>query len=90
MSLFRKNYLPNMNIYQHCTTKKWFADREEGIIKWSFIQRQDDSFDLSGLSDATQFETLDDLVIALYEYACKTHLADIKSQLTYGNVKVKL
>ncbi len=90
MSLFRKNYLPKMNIYQDHDTKKWFAERQDDFITWSFFQRQDDSFDLSGLHDATQFGTLDDLVIALYEYACKTHLNDIKSQLTYGSVKAKL
>lgn len=90
MTLFRKNYLPKINIYQDHGTKKWFADRQDAIIAWSFVQRKDNSFDLSGLHDATKFETLDDLVKALYEYACMTHLNDIKAQLTYGNVKVKL
>lgn len=90
--IFRKNYLPDLNVYQD-TEGKWFAESQrDGWCDrhaFTFIREEEDGF-VSRFSEPTKFETLDDLMAALYEYTYKEHLEAIKKQITYNKVKVSL
>lgn len=90
----RKNYLPDLNVYQD-TDGKWFAECPVSSSLWSekqmFYWNKDKSTGLvSRWEDSTKFDTLDDLMAALYEYTYNEHLKAIKKQLTYERVKVRL
>lgn len=91
MSLFRKNYLPKMNIYQTLDSK-WIAHNGETDVlsQRVFVKYDDGSYGISALRDWTRFETLDKLMQALYDYACQEHTDAIKNQLTNSNVRAKL
>mgnify|MGYP003533819531 CR=1 FL=1 len=90
--MFRKNYIPRLTIKQEFGTGKWFAyvpgnrfDRE------AFVQYENLSFEVKrfrGPDDATRFDTLDDLVAAIYEYGYKENLKDMKVRLTFNSVKL--
>lgn len=89
--IFRKNYLPDLSIYQD-TEGKWFA--EEPNNGWSdrrsFCQLKKGSYIVTGWEEPTKFDTLDALMAALYEHAYDEHLVAVKKQLTYEKVKVRL
>lgn len=87
----RKNYLPDLNVYQDAEWK-WFA--EEPLNRWgerrSFVKLEDGTFYTAGRGEPTKFDTLDYLMSALYAHAYDEHLEAIKKQLTYEKVKVRL
>lgn len=92
--IFRKNYLPDLNVYQD-TEGKWFAECPTSSSLWgekqSFYWNKDKSAGfVSQWEGPTKFETLDDLMAALYEYAYNEHLIAVKKQLTYEKGKVRL
>ena len=83
--MFRKNYLPHMKIVQDFDTKKWYARTKDGDV---FRRLTNESCGILPYARATKFETLDDLIAALYEYAYKEHLKKIKAELTHNTIKV--
>jgi len=89
--IFRKNYLPDLTIYQD-TQGKWFA--EEPIDRWgerrSFCQLEGGSYIVTGRGEPTKFDTLGDLMVALYQHTCDMHLEAIKQKITYNKVKIPL
>lgn len=91
MNFFRKNYLPDLTIYQD-TDGKWFA--EEPFNRWgeqrSFRQLEGGSYKVSSRGEPTKFDTLDALMVALYQYTCDIHLEAIKKEITYNKVNVRL
>ena len=89
MSLFLKNYMPKASIHQ-THAGKWVASCGNDTFDKSFVQFEDGRYYLSILGEPTRFETIDDIVMALYEYAYNDHIEDIKNQITYSKVKVKL
>ena len=88
--MFRKNYLPRMKIIQDFDTKKWFAYTPgDAFSRREFIQTDDGDYMVSMWgAKPTKFETLDDLIAALYEYAYKEHLEKIKAELTHNTIKI--
>lgn len=92
--IFRKNYLPTMTIYQDFDGK-WFAQGDGtgpmGMNEY-FVQDSDLSYYVTFAygQDVTKFETLDDLLAGLYEYAYKEHLEALKQKITYSKVKIHL
>lgn len=91
--MFRKNYLPKLNISQCSKTGKWVAYSKED--SWGvdvFVQNAEDlgEYFISSFHKPTRFESLDDLVAAIYDYAYKDHLKDIHKNLTYNKPKVKV
>ena len=89
--IFRKNYLPDLTIFQD-TEGKWFA--EEPLNRWgerySFRQLEGGSYIVAGRGEPTKFDTLDDLMAALYEHTCREHLKAIEQKITYSKVKIPL
>lgn len=88
--MFRKNYLPKVQIYQDYESRKWFAGETGGDSFKDFAQTEDGEYVMSIWRGAARFDTLDDLVEALYYYAMKQHLHKIKQELTYNTVKIKV
>jgi hypothetical protein len=84
--MFRKNYLPKVDIKQDFSTKKWFAYQPNDSWERVFVQFESGEFGFTALETPTKFEKLDDLVEALYLYAMKEHLEQIKKNLTYNSV----
>ena len=90
--MFRKNYIPKLTIKQEFGTGKWFAYVPGDCLhEEAFYRHEDYSFRVSrflGPDEATRFDTLDDLVAAIYEYGYKTNLKDMKDRLTFNSVKL--
>lgn len=90
--MFRKNYIPKLTIRQEFGTGKWFAYVPGDIFSsYAFIQYEDLTFEVRGLRGpdvATRFSSLDDLLAAIYEYAYKENLKDLKDRLTFNSVKL--
>ena len=84
--IFRKNYLPQMKIVQDFDAKKWYAHTKDG--DYVFGQFKDGTYGVLVFSNATRFETLDCLLKAMYEYACKNHLEKIKTELTHNTINI--
>lgn len=89
--IFRKNYLPDLSVYQD-TEGKWFAEGTGNgwVDRLSFCQLKKGSYIVTKWEDPTKFDTLDELMAALYEHAYDEHLVAVKKQLTYNKVKVRL
>ena len=88
MSIFRKNYLPKVVIHQD-VDGKWFAD--DG----SYLHNPNRKVFVGGVGltewqSKTKFETIDDLFVSLYDYACEEHIRVIKNKITYSKVNVQL
>ena len=88
MNIFRKNYLPKVVVHQD-TNGLWFADNGLEPYNPEYKKFHFDS-GLTYYSDLSKFHSLDDLFIALYEYACKEHLKVVKDNITYRRVQVLL
>ena len=102
--MFRKNYVPKVRIQQDFDTKKWVAYGTYGNLACeAFVQMRsgmvrepdallchDDSLSYEILScyAPTRFDSLDDLLAAIYEYAYTEHLEHIKRSLTDRSVSV--
>ena len=102
--MFRKNYVPKLRIKQDFDTKKWFAYKVGDTFDFrSFVQLRDKtdkvyyatvdrheslSYGLVRYYDPTRFDSLDDLLAAIYEYAYTEHLEYIKRSLTNRSVSV--
>ncbi len=90
--MFRKNYVPKLEIRQDFGTGKWFAYVPgDTFTVHAFVQSENLSFEVNrfkGPDEATRFDSLDDLMAAIYEYAFKINLEDMKSRLTFNNIKL--
>ena len=88
MNIFRKNYLPKVVVHQD-TEGLWFADN--GLDKYNPDYKVfEPHFGLTHYTNMSKFDSLDNLFIALYEYAYKEHLKAVKDNLTYQRVQVQL
>jgi len=87
--MFRKNYLPKLEIRKSSETGKWFAYRKGEWCNDSFLET-DDGYSIRSFENATQYETIDALMQAIYEYSWMAHLEAIHKSLTYNQVKVRL
>lgn len=88
MNIFRKNYLPRVMIHQD-TDGLWFADNgldHHDPDYRAFLH----CFGLTLTREARKYDTLDELFMAMYEYACAEHLKAVKEKLTYQRVQVQL
>ena len=84
----RKNYLPKVVVHQD-VDGKWFADDGSDLHN---PEREEfvDSVGLTVFGVKTKFETIEDLFVSLYDYACEEHLRVIKNKITYSKVNVQL
>lgn len=88
--MFRKNYLPKVEIKQDFETRKWFAYKPGDVFTGgNFVVLDSGDWDFCSFVNPTPFNTLAELLETLYWVAYKTHLKDIKSELTYKTVKIK-
>ena len=84
----RKNYLPKVVVHQDIDGS-WFAD--DGLDPYHLDYRKfTSSFGLAYYQPPEKFKTLDSLLTALYEHACKEHLKAVREKLTYQRVQVQL
>lgn len=90
--MFRKNYVPKLEVRQEFGTGKWFAYVPGDVFtKKAFIQNSDLSYSVQsfrGSDEATRFATLDDLLAAIYEYAYLENLQFLKDSLTFNSIRL--
>jgi len=90
--MFRKNYVPKLEISQEFGTGRWFAYIPGGVFtKAAFVRRKDLLYEVTRLrepEDATKFESLDSLMEAIYYFAYQNHLDTMKKKLTFNSVKL--
>ena len=89
MAMFRKNYIPKLEIRKSSITGKWFAYIEGEWGNTSFVESEY-SYDLLWGCEPTEYDTVDDLMKAIYDCARVSHLKAIHENLTYNQVKVRL
>ena len=88
--MFRKNYLPKLKIKKSSKTGKLFAYVPGDTHSRKNFCEYKGSYDLEYLSSATEFDTVDELISAIYSYALSLHLEDIHNNLTYNSVDIRL
>ena len=90
--MFRKNYVPKLEISQEFGTGKWFAYIPGDVFtRAAFVQRKDLSYEVCFYKepeDATKFESLDSLMEAIYYFAYQKHLDLMKKKLTFNSVRL--
>ena len=85
--MFRKNYIPKGKIYKDFTNSKYFFEQENGVINWRLYVKpvkEEGKRVILSWTNETYFDTVDDLLEALYEYAWERHKKVIKDKLTYN------
>ena len=88
--MFRKNYVPNLTIAKSSETGKWFAYVPGDSFTYrSFVER-DDGYSIDWHGRATEYETIDKLMKAVYDYARILHTNAVHKYMTYSSPKVKL
>ncbi len=90
--MFRKNYVPKLEIRQEFGTGKWFAYVPGDIFtRAAFVQREDLSYEVDRYSEpegATRFDSLDSLLEAIYYFAYRKNLEQMKNKLTFNSVRL--
>lgn len=86
--MFRKNYLPKLNIVQGFNGNGWFAFCSSDH-DYAFVQDEEGGYSFSLYHGPTEFDTLEDLFDAVYDYTKKVHLAEVKGGLKYSKTKIK-
>lgn len=80
----RVNYLPKGEIYKDSQTGKYFMEDNSGSFSESFVQHEDGTLGMSLLYSPTKFDSVDELLSAMYSYACKEHTEQIHKSITYS------
>lgn len=90
--MFRKNYVPKLEIRQEFGTNKWFAFVPGDVFTTAaFVQRKDSTYQIDRWvdpEDAAKFESLDSLMEAIYYFALQENLEQMKNRLTFNSVKL--
>ncbi len=86
--MFRKNYVPKLKIRKDFQTGKWFAEEGNDTFDKSFVQYEDGKYGLSRVCGPTQFDTLHDLMGAIYQFALEQHYRDMCGRLTERSVNL--
>ncbi len=86
--MFRKNYVPKLKIRKDFQTGKWFAEVGSDTFDKSFVQYEDGQYALSLVGRPIQFDTLRDLMEAIYQYALEQHYRDMCGSLTERSVNL--
>ncbi len=90
--MFRKNYVPKLEIRQEFGTGKWFAYVPGDVFdRAAFVQRGDSSYEVDYFrkpEQATRFDSLDSLMEAIYFYAYQNNLEHMKDKLTFNSVRL--
>lgn len=95
MKLFRKNYLPKVSI-RKSLKGFWYAYIPGDATLWtdwwkkSFCENENGGYDFYALEEPTMFDSLDELMEALYFYTYKLHLEELKKEIEENMVKVQL
>ena len=90
--MFRKNYIPKGKIYKSAYNGKYFFSDNDSTIEARLVEFNREVAKEEGvnrlqmlcLEEPSYFDTVDDLLEALYEYAWERHKKVIKDDLTYN------
>lgn len=89
--MFRKNYVPKLTIHVDSRSGKYIAIGECSFgVSQKFVQHEDGSYDVNYYHEATRFDTIDEIMKAIYKFSLDNHLSAIHSEMTYKNVRVKI
>ena len=84
MFSLRVNYLPKGKIYKDSQTGEYFMVDGSGYFSESFVQYEDGTFGMNLLDGPTKFDSIDELLSAMYSYAFKKHSKKIHKDITYS------
>ena len=80
----RVNYLPKGEIRKDSKTGKYFMEDNSSSFSRSFVQYEDGTFGMNVVHSPTKFDTVDELLSAMYSYAFKEHSEKIHKDITYS------
>ena len=84
MSLFRDNYLPKGEILRDSQTGKYFMSETPSSFSKDFVQYEDLTYGMSWLHEPAQFDSIGELLKAMYDYAYQKHIRQIHKSITYS------
>ena len=84
MSLFRNNYLPKGEILRDSQTGKYFMSETTNSFSKQFVQYEDLTYGISWSHESTQFDSIGELLKAMYDYAYQEHIKQIHKSITYS------